>query len=75
MKIDLEMDLSELAERMGSTVPEREALIMRALLVDSGYNYTETVPDSDWLKMIDLADTRDLTWGQGTQGEVECNGE
>ncbi|TAL80718.1 MAG: hypothetical protein EPN77_19460 [Candidimonas sp.] len=54
MKIAANMNLAELAERMGTEATESEAFAMRELLTLQ-FNGQDTVdvPEADWLTMLD----------------------
>ena len=55
MKIDCEMSLPELQERMGDCATYDEAHVMRGLLLRLNYAATEDVPESDWLELCEQA--------------------
>ena len=56
MIINENMNLGELAERMGPDATEAEAAHMRASLAGLGaWERTEDVPEDEWLKLIDGA--------------------
>ena len=55
MKISANMNLDQLAERMGGAT-DAEAEHMRALLDDLGvYSNTEDVPGDEWVKLCEEA--------------------
>lgn len=63
MRVSATMDLGQLAELMGSETTQREAELMRQILMDDEYYDTDDVPQSKWLEMIrdavELAEAED----------------
>lgn len=55
MKIERNMDVYGLAERMGSLATWAEAETMRDLLLESGYRDTGDIPEDEWLEMLEAA--------------------
>lgn len=55
MHITHTMDLSELAQRMGTVTTEAEAREMRTILLDSTYLDVDQIPEAEWLEMISEA--------------------
>jgi len=63
MKIEPNMDLWQLAERMGSSATIDDATAMRDLLVDAHKGEdTADVPESVWLLLLNRA----IKWPVGT---------
>ena len=56
MKIASNMNLSDLAERMGDVATESEAAIMRSSLISGGYDGADTadVPVAEWESYLNL---------------------
>lgn len=52
MKIDQNMNLQELAQRMGDCATEDEAELMRSFLLELPYEDTEHVPAREWSRML-----------------------
>lgn len=57
MKIAVDMSLSQLAERMGAGASELQALELRDLLIEEGWDGRKTtdLPEDLWERMIDAA--------------------
>ncbi len=55
MKIERNMNLLRLAQRMGSEATEAEAARMRDILVGSGFDGVDTtdIDDPEWTAMLD----------------------
>ncbi len=52
MKITANMNLDDLAERMGDTPSNYEVCAMRALLCGSGFEDTADIPEQDWIELL-----------------------
>ena len=54
MNISIDMNLAELAERMGGSATINQAREMRECLVYGGFETMDTadVPEKDWLEML-----------------------
>lgn len=57
MKITHNMDLSALAERMGTEANHADAEAMAVLLLGSEYADTENIPEDEWLELCAKADS------------------
>ena len=55
MRIHPQMNLGELAERMGGDPTIEEAEAMRALLLGAPYTTTEEVPEDAWIDLLEQA--------------------
>lgn len=55
MKISLSMDLGQLAEGMGTEATHGDARRLREVLVRSGFENLEDLPDGAWWRMVDEA--------------------
>lgn len=55
MEISTGMDLTQLAERMGSVATREDARAMRDVLVESSYSDTRDIPAREWLEMMERA--------------------
>lgn len=56
MQIKYNMDLNQLAERMGNVATEEDAEAMRELLVEKyDGSDVEDVPEVEWLALLDAA--------------------
>jgi hypothetical protein len=55
MKINAQMNLSELAQHMGDGATTLDAENMRTLLVESEYEATADISDKEWVEMLDIA--------------------
>ena len=62
MKIDRNMSLGELAERMGDCATVDDADVMRALLVESPYGDTRHVPEREWSQLLAQVSQREREW-------------
>lgn len=47
------MNLSDLADHMGSAADHEDARIMRELLLAGAYSDTADVPEAEWLELIE----------------------
>ena len=54
MRIETQMDVEQLRDRMGEAT-NQEAESMRDLLTESEYRDTSDIPESEWLAMLDTA--------------------
>ena len=52
MQISPTMNLSDLAERMGTDASMGEAHVMRSILCDGPYLDTNEIPDRVWVRMV-----------------------
>ena len=55
MRINENMDLQQLAERMGEATRQEAAHMRSALVVIGAWDTTEEVEEKEWLKMLDAA--------------------
>lgn len=69
MQITTDMDLGQLAERMGAETTEAEARSMRRVLVAEGWGCTEEVPAIYWHMALDAAASRADAEANNTQPE------
>lgn len=53
MRISENMDLYVLAENMGNVATLADAMVMRDLLIESGYATTSEIPTDEWLEMLE----------------------
>jgi hypothetical protein len=60
MEITNNCSLEELARRIGNYATYKMAEAMRALLIESGYDHTEQVPEPTWHALVERAVDRSL---------------
>lgn len=56
MKIEKNMDLDQLAERMGNAATREDAGIMCEFLLCGPYNDTEEMPNEEWAEMLNFVE-------------------